>query len=1074
MITAFASPSLSLLLGFALALGAQNSSDQFSRTDYPQLYRALKYRLIGPYRGGRSTAVAGAPSHPFTFYMGSTGGGIWKTLDAGENWENVSDGFIQAGSIGAIAVAKSDPNVIYVGTGSACPRGNISPGVGVYKSTDGGDTWKHVGLAEAGQVARVRVHPQDSNLFYVAVLGNIFGPNQERGVFRSRDGGKSFKKVLYLSDETGAVDLVMDINNPRVLYAAMWAARQKPWDFVSGGEEGGLYKTTDGGDSWERLGRGLPTGLVGRIGVTVSPANSKRVWAVIEAEEGALYRSDNAGKTWYAVNSEGKLRRRASYYMHIYADPVDEDTVYVLNTLLYKSLDGGSTFSVIPVGHGDCHDLWLNPNNPKIMIQANDGGAHISLTGGNTWSALDNQPTSEIYRVTVDNQFPYRVYGAQQDSNTISIPSWIPSGVNSPYSHWYSVGNCESGHIAVDPRNPSIVYAGCDGGVIVRTDLKSGQSQNVVVYPEQKGGEAARNLKYRFQWNAPVRLSPHNSDTVYHCSQVVHKSLDGGHSWDVISPDLTRNDKEKQDYAGGPITRHNSGVEIFNTIFAFEESPHQPGVLWAASDDGLVHISKNGGATWENVTPENMPEWGTVNMIEISAHAPGRAFIAVHRYRLNDFKPYIFRTNDYGQSWEPLTDSKNGVPENHFVRVIREDPDRKGLLYAGTEFGMYVSFDDGKQWSSLQLNLPVTPVTDLAVHSRDLVVATQGRSFWILDNLTLLHQITRQIAESETYLFRPEDTLRAQFQRFPIPWRDGAWGTVDGGERWGENPPNGVMIYYYFAKEPEHEVKIEILDSEDQLIQTYSSKAEKKEQQEDRDERPLHETPPVQDLIDIWGFIAKRSTVSGKIGLNRFLWTLRYPGAGNIAGPLALPGAYQVRLTVGSWRQTRSFQLIKDPRINATLGELRRQFTLLMQIRNKLNEIHDSIRKIGSVLHQVEDLSQQLAEARQQEEITKAAKSIGTKLTAIENRLTQTRNERSGDYLPPKLENQFSYLYQYVASAQAGPTAGAYERFQDLNTRLTQLSDRLQQVISTDLADFNKMVREKAIPAVIVPGKERE
>ncbi|MFQ5740476.1 MAG: WD40/YVTN/BNR-like repeat-containing protein [Acidobacteriota bacterium] len=1017
----------------------------------PAALKGLKYRLIGPYRGGRSTAVTGVPGQPHTFYMGATGGGVWKTVDAGESWKNVSDGFFKVGSIGAIAVAHSDSNVLYVGTGSADPRGNVSPGAGVYKSTDAGETWKQVGLLEAGQIGRIRIDPQDPDLVYVAALGHIFGPNEERGVFRSRDGGSSWEKVLYVSPQTGAMDLALDPRNPRILYAGMWRVERKAWTLISGSEEGGIYKSVDSGDSWEKLAGGLPEGVMGKIGITVSPVRSGRVWALLEAEKGGVYRSDDAGKSWTRVNKKRKLRQRAWYYTHIYADPLDAETVYALNTSFYKSVDAGKTFKRIRVLHGDCHDLWLNPKDPNILIQANDGGAHVSLNGGLSWSTLHNQPTAEIYRVTVDNQFPYRVYGPQQDNSTISVPSRA-SRATSPYQNWLSVGGCESGHIAVDPRDPNIVYAGCYGGSISRTNLKTGESRSILVYPQLQLGQAPKDLKYRFQWNAPIRLSSHNPDILYHTSQVVHRSADGGHSWDTISPDLTRNDKEHQNYAGEPITRDNTGVEVYGTIFAFEESPLEAGVLWAGSDDGLVHVSRDGGANWSNITPPDLPEESTVNMIELSRHSPGRAFVAAYRYRQDDFAPYIFRTTDYGQNWEVLTDGANGIPKDHFVRVVREDPDRKGLLYAGTEFGIYVSFDDGGHWQSLQLNLPVTPVTDLAVRRKDLVVATQGRSFWILDDLSALHQATRETAAAQFHLFKPREAYRVRF---------------GGSERrGGENLPNGVILYYSLAEEAgETEVKLKIMDEAGEVIRTFSSKAKK--------EKPSDES--------FFGPSESRH-LPAKAGLNRFVWNLRYPQVkkvkdaviwGFTGGPLVLPGTYQARLSAGEWNQTVSFQVLKDPRIEATAGELKAKFDLMMEIRKELTSVYDDIRKIRSIRKQIQELSARMAESGYGDEAKESAKSIAEKLSALEGKLMQTQNESNQDPLnfPPMLDNQLAYVYGYVGSSEMEPTVGARERFADLKAQHGEISGELQQVVNEDVAAFSRAVREKDVPAILVPRK---
>ena len=793
----------------ALAAAQGSYNDYEENADNVQvdhaLFEGMEFRAVGFSRGGRSTAATGVSGQPLVYYFGGTGGGVFKTSDAGNNWTNVTDGFLGVGSVGAIAVAPSDPNVVYVGTGSACPRGNISTGDGVYRSTDAGKTWKHIGLRDAGQVGKIRVHPDDPDHVYVAALGHMFGPNEERGVFRSTDGGETWEKVLFIDDRTGVVDLSMDANNPRILYAGAWAAERKPWSLISGSEAGGIYRSTDGGDTWDHLEGGLPEGMVGKTSVAVSPANSDRVLEA-EGEKGGVYRSDDGGDSWTRINGDANLRQRPWYYIHIYADPKDENTVYALNTAFYKSIDGGKTFDQrIRVPHGDNHDLWLNPDNPMNIIEANDGGANVSFDGGGSWSTQQNQETSEIYRVFVDDQWPYRIYGSQQDNSTISVPSRGGAGFRQVVPDWYSVGGCESGHIAVDPRDPDIIYAGCYGGSISRINRRTGEYRQILAYPQLQLGAAARDLSYRFQWNAPIRLSPHDPDILYHASQVVHMSRDHGQSWSVISPDLTSNNPEHQDYAGGPITHDSTGVEVYNTVFALEESPHTPGELWAGSDDGRVHISRDRGGSWEEITPDGMPEGGTVNVVELSAHAPGRAFIAVYRYREDDFNPYIFRTNDYGKDWDLLTDGTNGIPSTHFTRAIREDPDRKGLLYAGTEFGLYLSVDDGAHWQRFQLNLPVTPVTDLRVHRKDLVVSTQGRSFWVLDNVTPLHQITEEVESADMWLYAPRTA-----------YRGGSLG--------------GATIDYYLKDAPdnEEELTLEVLDSSDNVIQTFKGKADDK------------------------------------------------------------------------------------------------------------------------------------------------------------------------------------------------------------------------------------------------------
>ena len=1085
-VSMFATP-LCLLTSLPAATHAQDPVTKSHVVYHPALYQALKYRMIGPHRGSRVTAVSGVASQRETFYMAPTGDGVWKTIDGGEIWESVSDGYFEAGSMGAITVADSDPNVIYVGTGSACIRGNVSPGIGMYKSTDAGKSWKHVGLEDAGQIGRIRVHPNNSDLVYVAVLGHAFGPNEQRGVFRSKDGGRTWEKVLYISEKTGAIDLAMDTNNPRVLYAAMWTGERKPWAILSGSEEGGLYKTTDGGDTWTELTNGLPTGITGRIGVTVSPAQSERVWALVEAEEGGVFRSDDAGTTFRRVNKERGLQRRPWYYMHIFADPKDENTVYIATRHFVKSVDGGKTFEPINVPHGDQHDLWINPHDPNVMIEANDGGANISFNGGKSWSTQLNQPTAEMYRVTVDNQFPYRVYGAQQDQyEAISLPSRSANfGAKLQLQYWYGVGGFEGGHVAVHPDNPNIVYGGGPSGIISRYDRSTGQIRQIKGYPEGwSRGTAAKNLRYRFPWSAPIRLSPHDPNILYHTSQYVHKSTNGGQSWELISRDLTTNDKAKQDYSTGPITRGGGSAEIYTTIFAFEESPKKPGLLWAGSDDGLMHISQNGGASWDNVTPEGLPEWGTVNTIDLSAHDPGRAFVAVHRYRLDDFKPYIFRTNDYGKSWKLLTDGSNGIPANHFVRVAREDPDRKGLLYAGTEFGMYISFDDGTHWQSFQLNLPVTPITDMVVHQKDLVMSTQGRSFWILDDLTPLHQITDQVAKSEAYLFKPRDAYRVrtseeEADQAYVAGRENVTNPRDpiGGarierHRMGTEAPDGAIIYSYFAKKPEEEVTVEILDLSGNVIRSFSSKDEPK----DKSVVARPEPPWLKD----------ESTYS-KAGLNRFVWDLRYSGAevvenGTLSrltrdlgapetiGPKAVPGTYQVRLAAGEWSQTQSFEVLKDPRLDTTLADYRQQFDLLTQIRNQIGELHHAVSQIRDVREQVSQLVVRLKKTARADEVEKAGNALIEKLTAIEWELVPTEDDYRMDRLdfPPKLLNRFTFLYNFVGSADAKPTDGSHERFEDLKPELAKRVARLQEVIETELPAFNTLILQSDVAPVIV------
>jgi len=1012
-----------------------------------QLLHKLEFRSLEFSRGGRSTAVAGVPGQPQVYYMGASGGGVWKTSDAGDVWENVSDGFFGVGSIGAIAVADSDPNVVYVGTGSACPRGNITTGDGIYKSSDAGKTWRHIGLRQAGQIGRIRVHPDNPDLVYAAVLGHIFGPSEERGIYRSEDGGATWERVHFISDRTGFVDLSMDMTNPRVLYAAAWSAERKPWAMLSGSEDGGLFKTTDGGDTWTRLEGGLPTGMVGRIAVAVSPANPNRVWALLEAEgeRGGVYRSEDAGASWLRINGDANLRQRPWYYIHIFADPKDENTVYALNTGFYKSVDGGKSFDTrIDVPHGDNHDLWLNPDDPAVMINSNDGGANVSFNGGRTWSGQMNQPTSEIYRLVVDDQWPYRVYGPQQDNSTISIPSRRARG-RAVWPDWYAVGGGESGHIAVDPRDPNIVYAGSYGGRITRLDRTTGELRQILGYPQLQLGSAARDLHYRFQWNAPINISPHDPDVLYHSSQVIHKSEDEGQSWKVISPDLTTNNTETQDFAGGPITHDATGVEVYNTIFAFVESPHQRGELWAGSDDGKVHISRDGGGNWKDITPEGLPAGGTVNVVEISPHASGRAFIAVYRYRENDFHPYIYRTDNHGDRWDLLTDGTNGIPETHFTRAIREDPERKGLLYVGTEFGLYVSFDDGAHWQSFQNNLPVTPVTDLRVHRNDLVISTQGRSFWVLDDVTPLHQFTDEVQKADLWLFEPR-----------IAYRSGNLGNA--------------RINYYIGKMPDGELTLDFLDANGDVLRSFSG-------------QPGAER---EDLVPQRRSVPEPTRISVQEGMNLFEWSLRREAlskpdgvvhwSGNTPGRLVVPASFRVRLSTGEWSQTRTLTVALSPSSSATVAELEQQDRLLVDIAAEIDALFGGLTTVREIKSQANSVLARMDTAGLDvDPVAEAGKALTAKLTEIEEEITQVKSKSGQDPInfPPRIDNQLTNLYGFVASGDFRPTAGAHKRLEDLKPDLADIMTRLHQVIRDELAAFNEQVRKQNLPAVIVAPPSR-
>ena len=1032
----------------------------------PSLLKGLQWRSIGPYRGGRSTAVAGVTSQQNVFYFGATGGGVWKTNDGGINWEPVSDEYFKTGSVGAIGIAESDPNVVYVGMGESPIRGNVSHGDGVYKSTDAGKTWKHVGLEDTRQIARVRVHPRNSDIVYVAALGHVFGPNEQRGVFRSTDGGKNWQKVLYRSNKAGATDLIIDPTNPNIIYAALWEVYRQPWTLESGGPGGGIFKSTDAGDTWTEITRnqGLPKGMVGNIGITVSPMNSERVWAIVEAEDGGVFRSDNGGKTWSKVNEQRNLRQRAWYYTRIYADPKNADTVYVLNTGFYKSNDGGRTYASIGVGHGDCHDLWVAPNDPMRTIIGDDGGAEVSFNGGRSWSSIENQPTAQFYRVALDNDFPYHIYGAQQDNSTVRIASRTTEG-GIDRTEWYDVGGGESGWIAPSPKDSQIVYAGSYGGLITRQDHRTGQERNVNPWPENPMGWGAGELKYRFQWNFPIVFSPHDANTLYSAANVLFKSTNEGQSWQQISGDLTRNDKSKQASSGGPLTKDNTSIEYYCTIFTVMESPVEKGTIWVGSDDGLVHVTRDGGKNWQNVTPPGMPEWIQINSIDASSIDAGTAYVAATMYKLDDFKPYLYKTNDYGKTWKKII---NGIADNAFTRVIREDPNHRGLLFAGTETGLYVSFDDGENWQSLRLNLPVVPITDLAIHKRerDLVAATQGRAFWVLDDLPMLYQLA-DAAKADAYLFKPEDAYR-------MPG-GGFGGGGRGGGAVGQNPPAGAVIYYYTKTKPAGEVTLEVLDASGKSIKKFTSKTSEGQ----------GAPAPVSEEEGFFGGGGPRR-VPAEAGLNRFIWDLRYPDAtrfpglimwaGSTSGPRAAPGAYQVKLTVDGKTMTQSFEVKKDPRLETTQADFAKQLDLLLKIRDKFSETSDAILQIRDARKQIDDITNRLKDQPSGKAIAEAAKSLKAKLTAVEEELYQTKNQSSQDPLnyPIRLNNKLAALTGVVGSADSAPTDQTYTVYEELVGKIDAQLKKLEETMRTDLPAFNKIVRDQDIPAVYVKSRARE
>ena len=1032
------------------ALSAQPATAQQLDT---LAFKDLRYRMAGPYRGGRSTAVAGFLNDPDRWLMGTTGGGVWESDDNGVTWRNISDGYF-GGSIGAVAVAGSDPNVIYVGEGSMDIRGNTSAGRGAWKSMDGGRTWTFVGLPEAGQIGRIEVHPRDHDLVYAAALGHPFGKNLERGIFRSRDGGETWEHVLALNDSTGASDLAMDITNPRILYAGMWRGERKPWALISGAEEGGVYKTTDGGDTWTKLGGGLPEGVVGKVGVTVSPADPDRVWAIIEAEpDGGVYRSDDAGATWERTNSDNNLRQRAWYYTHVQADPVDPNTVYALNTSLYRSVDGGTTFEVIPVPHVDVHDLWIHPDSPNRMVVANDGGAQVTVNAGETWSTYYNQPTAEFYDVIVDNGFPYRLYGAQQDNTTISVPAWSDVNTLYPKQHWLNVGGCETGPIALDPDRPHITYAGCYGGVMDRYDLRSGQRRNIMLYPQLQLGMAASDLRHRFQWVSPMLVSAHDNRVLYHGSQFVNRSQDEGATWEAISPDLTTNNPEHQVQSGGPINADATGVEIFNVVFSIAESPVSRDEIWAGTDDGRMHVTLNRGGSWREVTPPGMPELGTVDEIEISAHRMGRVYIAVQRYRMDDFSPYIFRTDDFGASWTRIT---AGIPDDHPVRTVREDPVRPGLLFAGTEYGVFVSFDAGDSWQSLQRNLPITPITGMRVAHDDLIVATQGRSFWILDDISPLREIEEALAAG-TYLFTPRDAARLSNV-----------GVAGLSELNPDPAPAGAQIHYYLAEEPEGDIRVEVVDGGGEVVRVFAS-----------DSAAAAE--------------ADGERITKAAGLNRIAWTLSYAGPelsegsvvwGYTGGVKAPPGRYFVRLAVGDTVLERDFELFADPRIpEVTAASYGEQFRAAIQVRDSITSITRAIEDLAAIRAQVETVMERARAAEQEALLQALADTLADKSMGVTEDLMQTRNRSNQDPIrfPPRLDNQWLELYGritgtdgYISGGPEGaPHAGTLERLEDLLTDWETVRTRYIDLLENELVLFNQAVERLGLPAVVLPRRGR-
>ena len=1068
----------------------------------PRLFGSLRFRMIGPHRGGRSVAVAGDPVNPAVFYFGACAGGVWKTTDAGAYWENVSDGFFKVSAVGAIAVAPSDPNVLYAGTGEACIRGNVSHGDGVYRSTDAGRTWTNIGLSDTRHIGRVRVHPNDPDTVWVAALGHAWGPNRERGVFRTRNGGKTWDHVLFKSVSAGAVDLSVDPHNPRVLFASIWQARRTPHSMTSGGPDSGLWRSTDGGDTWADISRkqGLPRGVLGRIGVAVSGADGRRIYALVEAEDGALFRSDDGGETWIRCSEDAGLRGRPWYYMHLFADPTAADTAWVADYSLWKSTDGGKTFGEVATPHGDNHDLWIDPTNPKRMIEGNDGGACITFNGAQSWSTIYNQPTAQFYHVCADDQQPYHVYGSQQDNWAMRLPSQSHRGAITQ-NDWVQPGGGESGYIAVKPGDSNIVVGGSIGtgpgnGRLIHYDHRSGQERVISIWPEAYGmGTPPSEHRYRFQWTFPLFFSRWEPRELWAAGNRIFRSTDEGATWDVVSADLTRNDPTKLGRSGGPITNDNTGAEVYCTVFALVESCKEREVMWAGTDDGLVHITRDRGKTWTNITPPDLPEWALISVLEPSPHDAATCYIAATRYKHDDLRPYLFTTNDYGKTWKQIT---QGLPADEFTRTIREDPSRRGLLYAGTELGVWVSLDDGGSWQRLESNLPVAPIHDLIVKDTDLVVATHGRSFWILDDLTPLHQMADGIANTDAHLFAPRPTIRWRaykghgmksgpmkevayrlagsvgygYRQYDLPTGEKGEKLLDA----GENPPPGVIVHYWLKDAPAGDLSLAFLDESGKEIRSYTSRREPAATTISIEPATTaggggEEPRPPQEATTPAPDDEPRPTKNA--GANRFVWHLRGRDATKLSdnkgrggtiealtAPRVPPGRYQVRLTVGGKPLTQPFTIAKDPRIQATDADLRQQYEVASKAHTLLTRVHDAVLALRDVSTQAKTLGDRVPAVKD------AAEALSRTLTTIEEELIQVRSEDPRMF-PAKLNTRIATIVPLIEYSDSPPTAALRELTDNLTLRAEMELTKLERCLKEDVAAFNTACRGAGVEAIV-------
>jgi photosystem II stability/assembly factor-like uncharacterized protein len=1032
--------SLIILLTFSFDSQSQRKQKKKNINSNPLSYEIpnLKWRSIGPYRGGRASSVAGTSHSKSTYYFGATGGGVWKTTNAGVTWKNISDGYF-GGSIGAVSVSKSDPNILYVGTGEQTVRGNVSPGYGgFWKSLDAGETWKKMNLnIDQVQVGRIAIHPKNPDVVLIAVMGDLFKNSSDRGLYKTTDGGDTWSKVLYTNNRAGAVDVSIDKNNPRIVYASTWNIRRTPYSLESGGEGSGLWKSTDGGDTWKNISgnEGLPGGTWGISGVAISPINSKKIFALIENQDGGLYRSDDGGNSWKKVNEDRNLRQRAWYYTRIYADTQNENRVYVMNVSFWRSEDGGKSFDRYRTPHGDHHDLWIDPENNNRMIVADDGGAQVSNDDAMSWSTYMNQPTAQYYRVATDNSFPYNILVAQQDNSTQRVAHRVNSG-GIGERDWEASAGGESAHLAANPDNPDIVYGGSYGGYLTRLDHSSGETRSINVWPNNPMGHGAEDMKYRFQWNFPIFFSPHDANKLYTTSNHFHLTKNEGQTWEVISPDLTRNEAEKLGPSGGPITKDNTAVEYYATIFAACESPYEEGLLWAASDDGMIHISKDSGENWDDVSPQNAPKHIMWNSVDPDPFVKGGLYVAGTLYKSGDFKPYLYKTKDYGKTWTKIVD---GIPENFFTRVLRADPKRKELLYAGTESGIFISFDDGISWNSFQINLPLVPITDMTIKDNNLIAATQGRSIWIIDDLTPLHQLNKLNHNSNFHLFKPLDSYRMGYS---------SWGGASSTS--GKNHHNGVEVFFNIDKkliDENSDISLEFLDKNKNSIKKYSLNNKKSDLKLDGEK-------------------------------NSFVWNMRYDDAegfdglimwaAGLTGPKAYPGSYSVRLKVGDSVLEEQFKILKDPRSSSTNEDLKEQFDFLISVRDKVTEIHKSIVQIRSTKDQLKNLKEKLSDDHI--EINKSIDSILERISKIEENLYQTKNRSGQDPLnfPIRLNNKLAHLLSVASRGNFKPTDQMYGVRDELIEKINAQLLKWENIKSSDLDKLNATILENNIQLISI------